>query len=296
MASAPVTRNRTSGSSESSSSASSFAIDEEDGVAVRQPARTRKRASSLNAAVPLKAGSPEQLVKDLVEIYYIAEDIAAPFAIMGVTVFLRIEEGVINKIIVSNGGSYVTEISVELRTTVKDETVHRARQWLVVFRLGRKEMWDPLGRSNWDMSARYYMAEMLKGLGLEVAERLPFQQSVPLLNNIKGFGWATSRYVFMDIVAGNWSANGVHISTFESSFGASRSTSSTCDEVHRNSGLTTTLRNFMLFLGAYFHEVYLGTVEAIAKEIERSEFLYLMQGRLLTHIIDKLVGGVFKKH
>lgn len=391
----------------SNSSAGYAEIEEAERIAaLAPPARTKKRATSLNAAVAQKAGSPGQLVKDLMDKYYIVEDIAAQFAIMGVAVFLHLGEEAISELIMSNGGSainvamvlaarkdmarlleeekslvvpavqlvpvggilqpllapvlpaavttaealaaanaltdpyllgedeagklviiknfgvvgglvstecnrmpintrrgetfkgsavlYIAEISAELRTTFKEETVPRAQQWLSVFRFVCKKKWEPLGQKNWELSARAYMAEMVKGLGLEVAERLPFQQSVPLLNNIKNFGWAIDRSVFIDILAGNWNVNGVHISTFESSAGASRSASSTSDEVHRNSGLVTTLRNFMLYLGAYFHEVYLGTVEAIVREIEKSEFLYLMQGRLLIYIIDKLVGGVFR--
>jgi hypothetical protein len=96
------------------------------------------------------------------------------------------------------------------------------------------------------------------------------------------------------LLAGNWNEGGVQISTFETTKGAARATSATSDDVGRNGGLKQAIQNFMWYMGAYFHECLLKSLESIVSTIEKSEYLYLMQGRLLTFLIDKIVGGVFR--
>jgi hypothetical protein len=50
----------------------------------------------------------------------------------------------------------------------------------------------------------------------------------------------------------------------------------------------------MWYLAAFFKECFLGTLEAIAAAIEASEFLYLVQGRLLAELINKHIGAVIR--
>jgi hypothetical protein len=50
----------------------------------------------------------------------------------------------------------------------------------------------------------------------------------------------------------------------------------------------------MWYLGGYFHEGLLKSLDVIVTNIETSEYLYLLQGRLLNFLIDKIVGGVFR--
>lgn len=62
----------------------------------------------------------------------------------------------------------------------------------------------------------------------------------------------------------------------------------------RNSGLAKTVLNFMWYLAAFFHVCYLGCLTAIVTAIETNEHLYMMHGRLLAYLIDKIVGAVFR--
>jgi hypothetical protein len=189
---------------------------------------------------------------------------------------------------------YIPELGVELRTTDREDTVARGRVWLVVIRTTCKLKWDPLGGRNWVLSMRRYFLAMFEGLDLDVSERRPFQRSSHFLNNIREFKWATEPKIMGYLLAGNWGAAGVQISTFESSPGSSRSASSTADNVGRNSGLAKAVSNFMWYLAALFHEGYLLCLTAIVTAIERSDHLYMMHGRLLAYLIDKNVGGVFR--
>jgi hypothetical protein len=189
---------------------------------------------------------------------------------------------------------YIPELSVELRTTEKDDLVNRARQWLVVVRVVDKPKWEPLGKRNWSMDIKAYMVSMILGLGLENKYRRPHQLSAPYLNNIKACGWATNHRIMEQLLAGNWNEGGVQISTFESTKGAARASSTTSDDAGRNGGLKQALENLMWYMAGYFHEGFLRSLDGIVTSIETSEYLYLLQGRLLNFLIDKIVGGVFR--
>jgi hypothetical protein len=164
----------------------------------------------------------------------------------------------------------------------------------VVIRTTCKLKWDPLGQRNWVLSVKTFFLAMFNGLDLDDGERRPFQRSAHFLNNIREFKWATDPKIMGYLLAGNWGTAGVQISTFESSPGASRSASSTADNVGRNSGLAKAVSNFMWYLAALFHEGYLLCLTAIVTAIERSDHLYMMHGRLLAYLVDRNIGGVFR--
>jgi hypothetical protein len=189
---------------------------------------------------------------------------------------------------------YIPELGVELRTTDKEDLVERSRQWLSVMCIFEKPKWEPLGQRNWKMSMKPYMVSMILGLGLEPKDRRPHQRSAPYLNNIKAYAWATSHRVMEQLLAGNWNEGAVQIATFESSKGAARAASATSDDTGRNGGLRQALENFMWYMGGYFSEGLLQSLQGIVTCIVTSEYLYLLQGRLLTFLIDKIVGGVFR--
>jgi hypothetical protein len=189
---------------------------------------------------------------------------------------------------------YIPELGVELKTTDREDTVARARIWLVIIRIICKMKWEQLGQRNWVLNIKEFFISMISGLSLDPRERRPYQRSVPHLNNIKAHKWATDPKVMGYLLAGNWGVTGVQISTFESSAGASRSMSTMGDDVGRNGGLAKAVLNFMWYLAAFFHECYLGCVMAIVIAIETNEHLYMMHGRLLAYLVDKYIGAVFR--
>jgi hypothetical protein len=136
---------------------------------------------------------------------------------------------------------YIPELSVELRTTEKEDLVNRARLWLAIIRMVDKPKWEPLGKRNWSVDIKAYMVSMILGLGLEQKHRRPHQLSAPYLNNIKACGWATNHRVMEQLLAGNWNEGGVQISTFEATKGAARASSTTSDDTGRNGGLKQAL-------------------------------------------------------
>lgn len=90
---------------------------------------------------------------------------------------------------------YIPELGVELKTTDREETVMRARVWLVIIRTVCKMKWEQLGQRNWVVNVKEFFISMINGLSLDSGERRPYQRSVPYLNNIKAHKWATDHKV-----------------------------------------------------------------------------------------------------
>jgi hypothetical protein len=195
-----------------------------------------------------------------------------------------------------NGSSIIRipELGVELQTTNRDDTVERGRSWLCVIRLMRYTQWGPLGDFNWDMSVRKYMVSMVQALPLEVEAREVHQRSAHLLNRIKSLAWATDPKTLAKVLACKWGVGGVQINTFEDKVGAARALASTGDNIGRNDGLAKSLTNFSNYAGAFLDEVYVHVLDDVVVAIQDSEFLHIIEGRLLAYIIDEIIGAVFR--
>jgi hypothetical protein len=70
---------------------------------------------------------------------------------------------------------YIPELGVELKTTDREDTVARARIWLVIIRIICKMKWEQLGQRNWVLNIKEFFISMISGLSLDPRERRPYQ-------------------------------------------------------------------------------------------------------------------------
>jgi hypothetical protein len=195
-----------------------------------------------------------------------------------------------------NGSSIIRipELGVECQTTNRDNTVERGQGWLCAIRLSGYPKWGPLGKYNWDMDARVYMISMVLALPMEVEAREMHQRSAHLLNRLKSLAWATDHKTLAKMLACKWGIGGIQINTFEDKVGAARASSTTGDNIGRNDGLAKSLTNLTNYLGAFLDEEYVHVMDSVVTEIQDSEFLHIIEGRLLAYIVDENIGAVFR--
>jgi hypothetical protein len=156
--------------------------------------------------------------------------------------------------------------------------------------------WGSLGKNNWDVDVRGFIISMVQALAMEVETREVHQRSAHLLNKIKSLPipWVTDSKILAKVLACKWGVGGIQINTFEDKVGAARASSTTGDNIGRNDGLAKSLTNFTNYAGAYLDEEYVHALDGVVVEIQDSEFLHIIEGRLLAHIIDENVGVVFR--
>jgi hypothetical protein len=195
-----------------------------------------------------------------------------------------------------NGSSIIRipELGVECQTTNRDNTVERGQSWLCVIRLSNFKKWGPLGKYNWDLDVRLYMISMVQALAMEIEAREVHQRSAHLLNKIKSLAWATDSKTLAKLLACKWCVGGIQISTFEDKVGAARAASTSGDNIGRNDGLAKALTNFTNYAGAFLDEEYVHVMDNVVTEIQNSEFLHIIEGRLLAYIVDENIGAVFR--
>lgn len=196
------------------------------------------------------------------------------------------------------GTIYLLQIGIELHTTRKEGVVEQAQQWMVLLRTMDSYKWGQLGQDNWDVNVvRLHpnaLVAMVEELSNEKAFREKFQESAPLIKNIKALDFTTCLEIMEVVSKGNWGMGGVQLQTFEGKKGAARASVTTGDPDSRCMGLVTTIRNFMWYIGAFFHLCFLGLLDALATGIQEREHLYRFPGQLLVHTINMSIGAVFK--
>jgi hypothetical protein len=148
--------------------------------------------------------------------------------------------------------------------------------------------WGSLGKNNWDLDVRVFMVSMVRALTMEVEVRELHQRSAHLLNKIKSLTWATDSKTLAKVLACKWGVGGVQISTFEDNLGLARATALTGDNMGRNYGLARAMTNFTNYAGALLDEEYVHVLDDAVEEIQGSEHLHQVEGRLLAHISAKI--------
>jgi hypothetical protein len=188
----------------------------------------------------------------------------------------------------------LTRLGMELQSTHKDNPVLRAEQWTCVISMMDNKRWGKLGQMSWNVNVGGYIIEVLRGLKLAADVRQPCQCSCQFLNNIKQCQFATDPALLESLLYCKWDTGLVQIESFESTEGGAGANRKTGDAHSRHIGLVWTIRNFMWFMAAYVHEIYIDVLEPLALGVQNSENLFRVSGALLVHLINEELGGVFR--
>jgi hypothetical protein len=189
----------------------------------------------------------------------------------------------------------IPNLGVTLVTDSPDSKPLRVLLWHSLLMVGNHAHWTAMGTMLWGADTASFMAEMYRGLSLDVFSRTPSQASCIFMFGFQTVSAFQNARDLLRMLTGRFHSgdNGIQLETFEITKGSARASIDGPDLLGRNKGIIDCLGSTLAFFKTFINEGLPNVFAPVQEALLNSESLHRTSSKILMKFLNTCYAVVF---
>jgi hypothetical protein len=192
----------------------------------------------------------------------------------------------------------IPDLGVNLVTDSLDSKPLRILVWHSLLMVGSHAHWTAMGTILWGADTASFMAEMYKGLSLDVFSRTPSQASCKFMFGFQTVSAFQNARDLLRMLTGKFHPgdNGIQLETFEVTKGSARANMDGPDLLGRNKGVIDCFDSVVAFFKTFINEELPNVFAPVQEALLNSEFLHRTSSKILMKFFNTGLRSSLQGH